>query len=542
MEVVAPAPIDAQQDTFCRYLAKQLIAKRGYVPGGPAQVAEIAAESDYVLSFSDGYSPVIVALIDREANPGKAFTLPVERVRAVAEECRTLAGRVGAAKMPVTIQLMEVGGATPDQPARLGEIKSTSFFSKLLVSAWAIDPQRSAIFTTADYRSRGTRKFIQNLLDTPREMVVMPEPVATAPRSFPWLTPVIVTALVAIFAAEIAYGIGGGGRLTQPTVATLLAFGGLMGQLVTQSGEWYRLFSAPLLHGGFEHIALNAVSIGLAGYVLEPLIGRAWFGALFVIGALCGSLLSLALSSGLIVSVGASGAGMALFACMLVLSRRFPKGGMRTQLQLNALYVLVPSLLPLASIFEGARIDYAAHFGGAIGGAAVGLILLRLWQTSEVRPRLRGVSAAIAVAGLVAFLVAGAFVQRSFAFYELTAALVPQSAMPTTDEAARQQSADLVARYPRDPRAHYLHAMTLLRSNDAPGAEKALRATLAEEVLWRRAITGSDMAERARGMLALLLVDRGHRDEALEFAKGACGPNAPSQLRIALDQQKLCAN
>jgi rhomboid protease GluP len=544
MDVDAPAPPDdpSQHDTFCRYLAKQLIAKQGFVVGAPAQAAEIAAQSDYVLTFSDGYSPVIVALIDREANPGKAFALTVERVRAVAEDCRALAGRVGAAKMPVTIQLMEVGGATSDQPARLGEIKSKSFFSKLFVSAWAIDPQRSAIWTTADYRSRGMRKFIQNLLDSPREIVVMPAPVAVAPRSFPWLTTAIIAALAAIFAAEVMFGVGGGDLSKQPTLSTLLAFGGLMGRLVTESGEWYRLFSAPLLHGGVLHIALNAVSIGLAGYVLEPLIGRAWFAALFVIGALTGALLSLALNSDVIVSVGASGAGMALFACMLVLSRRFPKGGMRTQLQMNALYVLVPSLLPLTSAATGAKIDYAAHFGGAIGGVVVGLVLLQLWNASDARPRLRAVGAAIAVAGLAAFLVAGAFVQRSFAFYELTAALVPQSAMPTTDEAARQQSADLVARYPRDPRAHYLHAMTLLRSNDAAGAEKALRATLAEEALWRRAITGGEMADRARGMLALLLLDRGRRDEALEVAKGACGPNAPSQLRSALDKQKLCAN
>ena len=80
MDVAAPAPPDGSvQETFCRYLARQLIAQQGFVPGGPPQVAEIAAQSDYVLGFSDGYSPVIVALIDREANPDKGFTLPVER-------------------------------------------------------------------------------------------------------------------------------------------------------------------------------------------------------------------------------------------------------------------------------------------------------------------------------------------------------------------------------------------------------------------------------------------------------------------------------
>jgi rhomboid protease GluP len=353
MDIAEPASQNAsataQAETFCLYLARQLVAKQGFVPGAPADAAEIAEQSDYILTFSDGYSPVIIALIDREAHPDKTFTLSAERVRAVAQACRALAGRVGAAKMPVTIQLMEVGRATPDQPARLGEIKPSSFFSKLIVSAWAIDPERSAIWDTAGFRARGMRKFVQNLLDMPREVVAAPEPVALAPRTFPWLTAAIIVALAAIFAAEIAFGVGAD-NLNQPTLATLVAFGGLMGQLVIGSGEWYRLFTAPLLHGGVEHIALNAISLGLAGYVLEPLIGRAWFAALFVIGALCGALLSLTLNADVIVSVGASGAVMALFACMLVIAQHFPKGAMRTKLQMNAIYVLLPSLLPLTSL------------------------------------------------------------------------------------------------------------------------------------------------------------------------------------------------
>lgn len=539
-DAAAAPPEGPAEETFCRYLAKQLIARQGFLVGAPEQAAELAAQSDYMLGFSDGYSPVIVALIDRDANPGKAFTLPVERVRAIAKDCRALAGSISGSKMPVTIHLMEVGDAAADQPARLGTMEPSWFFSKSLVSGWAIDPQRAAIWTTAGYRARGLRKFIQGLLDSPREEVVAPQQVVVAERSFPWLTVAIVAVLVAIFAAEVMYGIGGGDRWKQPTISTLLAFGGLMGRLVTQSGEWYRLFSAPLLHGGFEHIALNAVSIGVAGYVLEPLIGRAWFAALFVIGALTGALFSLALNSDVIVSVGASGAGMALFACMLVLSRRFPKGQTRTQLQTNALYVLIPSLLPLASAATGAKIDYAAHFGGAFGGVLVGLVVLRLWSTSDPRPRLRAVAAAVAIAGLAAFLVSGVFVRSSFAVYELSAALAPPSAMPATDAAARQQSADLVARYPRDPRAQFLHAVTLIQNKDLPGAEQALRAALAEQALWRRTLTGGDLFERAHTLLALVLLDLGRRDEAIEIARPACDPAAPGPLRATLGEQKLC--
>jgi rhomboid protease GluP len=544
MDVAEPTSQDAQVsgpgDTFCLYLARQLVAKQGFMPGAPAAAAEITAQSDYILTFSDGYSPVIIALIDREAYPDKRFTLSAERVRAIAEACRALAGRIGMTKMPVTIRLMEVGRATPDQPARLGEIEPSSFFSKLIVSAWAIDPERSLIWDTAGFRGRGMRKLVQNLLDTPRETVVAPEPVALAPRTFPWLTAAIIAVLAAIFAAEIAFGVGGADRLKQPTVATLVAFGGLMGKLVVESGEWYRMLTAPLLHGGFEHIALNAISLGFAGYVLEPMIGRAWFAALFVVGALCGSLLSLALNSGVIVSVGASGAVMALFACMLVLSQHFPKGGTRTSLQMNAVYVLLPSLLPLASMFKGAKVDYAAHFGGAIGGVAMGFLLLALWRRDEARPRLRAAALAVAIVGLAGFASAAALARQNYPVYDMSAALAPQAVIPT-NEAARTQSADLVARYPRDPRLHFLHALALIRAKDTTGAEKALRTGLAEEAVWRRAITGGDLPERMHTVLALIVFDSGRKDEAKAIAKPACAPGTTAQLRTLLDQQKLCA-
>jgi membrane associated rhomboid family serine protease len=377
-------------------------------------------------------------------------------------------------------------------------------------------------------------------MDAPSEEVVAPQPVAVAPRSFPWLTAAIIVVLVAIFAAEVRFDIGGGDGQKRPSILTLIAFGGLMGKLVMQSGEWYRLLVAPLLHGSALHITVNAAAIGLAGYMLEPLIGRAWFAALFVLGALSGALMSLMTNPDDIVSVGASGAGMALFSCMLALSWHFPKGGMRIRLRMWALYLLIPSLLPFSSAAKDIRIDYSAHVGGALGGALVGVVLLDLWSANDIRPRLRVVAGAIAVAGLAAILIAGAFAQRNFAVYDLGFALAPRSELPTTDEAALQQSADLIVRYPRDPRVQFIYAMTLLTNNDRAGAEKALRAALAEEAVWRRALTGSDVSERLHGVLALVLQDRGRRDEAIETAKPACMASTLRELRNRLDQAKLC--
>jgi rhomboid protease GluP len=170
-----------------------------------------------------------------------------------------------------------------------------------------------------------------------------------------------------------------------------------------QAGEWYRLFSAPLLHADIFHLALNCVVIWLAGRALENLIGRAWFATIFVIGALGGALFSLALNPDHIITVGASGAVTALFAATLVLSFHFPRGPARTGLILVAAYVLIPALLPLALLVKGQNVDYAAHFGGALGGTIVGLGMLALWPASEPYPRLRGVAAAIALTGLAMF-------------------------------------------------------------------------------------------------------------------------------------------
>jgi rhomboid protease GluP len=96
---------------------------------------------------------------------------------------------------------------------------------------------------------------------------------------------------------------------------------------------------------------------------------------------------------------------MGLFAAMLVISMHFPPGALRTGLQMNAIYVLIPSLLPLASALQGHMVDYAAHFGGAIGGVVVGLVVLRVWSQTEVSPGFRQAAAAIAVAGLSRWLI-----------------------------------------------------------------------------------------------------------------------------------------
>jgi rhomboid protease GluP len=386
----------------------------------------------------------------------------------------------------------------------------------------------------------GYHDFVGKLLSTPREHDVdlTPPVIAVAQRSFPILTAAILVVLTAVFAAEIVYGIGPWTKALQPTITTLVAFGGLMRNLVLQSGQWYRLLSAPLLHVDAGHLAMNAICLFLAGRVFESLVGRAWFGAVYVVGALGGALLSLALNPASLISVGASGAIMGLFAAMLVVSGHFPPGTIRTRLQMDAVYVLIPSLLPLTSALKGVRVDYAAHFGGAIGGVAVGIIMLRAWSRNEALPGFRQIAATIAIAGVVALAYPAIFVLQGYQGMAFTTQLIPPDKLPKTSADMRAHAVELIAQYPHDPRPRFMRAADLLDASDMAGAEREARAGLAEENEWRSTLS-AQLGSGLRIVLAIA-INGNRREEALSTARPACAVVKDGPMRKLLDDRKLC--
>src|SRR5262249_4895447 len=83
------------------------------------------------------------------------------------------------------------------------------------------------------------------------------------------LTVALIGLLVAIFAAELAFGIEPTKGFLEPSLRTLLALGGLQYTAVVGSEEWYRMFLAPLMHAGPVHLLLNGIALYLAGRILE---------------------------------------------------------------------------------------------------------------------------------------------------------------------------------------------------------------------------------------------------------------------------------
>lgn len=137
-------------------------------------------------------------------------------------------------------------------------------------------------------------------------------------------------------------------------------------------GQWWRLFTAPFLHGSGIHVYCNAIFLWLLGFQVERLGGGAPTAALvFLLSALCGSLLSLCFTAA--TSVGASGGIAGLLGFLIVFGwhhrRRMPPRFVHSML-------FVAALNAAFGIGLSGMIDNMAHLGGLLGGIAIGSVLL----------------------------------------------------------------------------------------------------------------------------------------------------------------------
>ncbi|HXJ00112.1 MAG TPA: rhomboid family intramembrane serine protease [Micropepsaceae bacterium] len=375
-------------------------------------------------------------------------------------------------------------------------------------------------------------------------------PVA-APRNSGW--PVLTLGLIAglglIYWAEVAFGFEHG---SAPDIASITAFGGLDETLVLDSGEWWRVFTAPLLHGSLSHYLGNALALLFAGLILERLVGAPWFGALFVIAGLGGAAGSLALNPSQIISVGASGAIVGLLAAAFVCSFTFESGQLRRKMRKVSLRFLVPSLLPallpLSTAAGGTQVDYGAHIGGAIAGALMGFALSETWPEISPRPAFERLAGGIAIAGTLAAALSFALIAAHYSDYQSLyvargAVLIPQSELPQSEDDGIARSAQLVDRFPHDPRAHLVRAIYFLQHRNPSDAEHQLRLGLAERDVLSRELP--PQVEKSLDLvLAVVLVIEHRKAEARTVAEPVCQGELPLEflpMRHMLKDQGVCA-
>ncbi|MGH8823392.1 MAG: rhomboid family intramembrane serine protease [Jiangellaceae bacterium] len=175
-------------------------------------------------------------------------------------------------------------------------------------------------------------------------------------------------------------------------LATLMSFQGE--PIGVLDGEWYRMITAAFVHEQFWHIGLNMYALWILGGLLEPVLGRSRFLALYLVSALGGSAASLlGLADGGI-SSGASGAVFGLMGALFVVMRRFGR-------DVSAVLVILGINVVFGFVVSG--IDWRAHLGGLVTGA---LLAYAFAHAPRKQRALYSVTACMVVVGGIVALMA----------------------------------------------------------------------------------------------------------------------------------------
>lgn len=300
----------------------------------------------------------------------------------------------------------------------------------------------------------------------------------------PYLSISLLTMLALIFIFQPTAGLPMGPGM-EMSLHNLMAVGGSSRTLVFQDGEWWRIFTAPLLHANMAHIVGNAVVMAFAAITLERVVGRSWLAAAFVVSSLGGSAASLMLNKQDVVSVGASGAIMGLLAMILMCSLHPAMHQHAKRLRWITLRLFLPSLIPFGAAL-GSTTDYNAHMGGAVAGGALGFVLLATWDEDSENPRQSRLLWIVGAAGLaLAVLAFALIIPRHQAYIDRGRPLIPDFMLPDKGWAAEPQARALVQAYPHDPRGRLQLAHAYVELDNYVNAEREVRQALTERALLR---------------------------------------------------------
>jgi membrane associated rhomboid family serine protease len=163
-------------------------------------------------------------------------------------------------------------------------------------------------------------------------------------------------------------------------------------------GEWYRLISAGFLHFSIFHVAMNMLLLYQLGKLLEPGIGRARFGLLYLAGLLGGSAGALLLTPNAVTG-GASGAVFGLMAAAAV-------GLQRRGINVFSTGIGTTLILNLVLTFTIPGISIGGHVGGAIAGGLCALVMLAPRHTPIARWQTYAAPVVVSVVAIVVSAVA----------------------------------------------------------------------------------------------------------------------------------------
>ena len=158
--------------------------------------------------------------------------------------------------------------------------------------------------------------------------------------------------------------------LVQPNLQGDLALYGI----AVNNGQYYRLLTVALVHGGWVHLICNMLALFSIGTPIENFYGKNKYVFILLTSLFAGSLASYLFNPLNTYAVGASGMIFGLFGALAVTGKRMG-ANLKEASTLIAVNLAIPFLIP--------GIDWKAHLGGLIGGSLAALAIKpkkRVWE------------------------------------------------------------------------------------------------------------------------------------------------------------------
>ncbi|MFM9015553.1 MAG: rhomboid family intramembrane serine protease [Candidatus Nanopelagicus sp.] len=133
-----------------------------------------------------------------------------------------------------------------------------------------------------------------------------------------------------------------------------------------ENGQWYRLFTVALVHGGWLHLLFNMLALFSLGTLIENFYGRNKYIIILLVSLLAGSLTSYLFNPPQIIAVGASGMIFGLFGALAIAGKSLG-ANLKEVGSLIAINIAIPVFIP--------GIDWKAHLGGLAGGLLTSALL-----------------------------------------------------------------------------------------------------------------------------------------------------------------------
>lgn len=339
-----------------------------------------------------------------------------------------------------------------------------------------------------------------------------------------WALWAVMALNLGVWLANLVDGLGP----LQPETADLFRWGASSASAVVRDGEYWRLITATLLHGGLVHLALNMWALWVAGTQVCRWFGNGQFLLIYGGSALLGSALGLHFAAQQSVSVGASGAVFgvmgALLAGVVQHRHRVPRAVVVHLLASQGFFVLIS----LALGFTRPGIDNAAHVGGLLAGATMAWLLVELVDDqagAAQRRRRRWLATAmvvLAVGVLVWAAPAGVDHRSRFETQTLLREVLPKFQ-------AAEQALQSDAKAQRDGRLSEAQLVAAMEATHIP-AYRALGEALARLRPTTPSPPLDDLRARQSGVLELMTLEVGK-------ARGTLDPARASQRQQEVQAQ-----